>query len=273
MRHKTKMERTHATSEDRTPSSRASETGKAEKDARLITAAVALSMSDVDGQDFDSMIAMYGEEDEQREILIKKSSSGHVCCREILKLAKQAIFALHRRDVEQSQRNIKHCRKLVAETQPITEGFPALRFLGIFVGALEEMAEAEIFFSFISERRLPRFASLHPLRVEEYLGGLMDFTGELNRFAVLRAAEQDLETVSLCRDFVNKIHEKMLLLDLRNSPLRRKYDTLKYTEKKLESLCYELQMGIRLKGFLPPSMTLEPEPMAKPDAEEKEEGR
>ncbi|CBZ54194.1 putative translin [Neospora caninum Liverpool] len=232
----------------------------------MMTAAVALSMGDIDGQDFDSMIALYGQEDEQREIIIKKA-------RDILKLAKQAIFALHRRDVELSERNIKHCRRIVAEVVPVTQEFPALRFLGIFVGALEEMAEAEIFYSFISERRLPQFASLHPLRVEEYLGGLMDFTGELNRFAVLRATEQDLDTVSVCRDFVNKIHEKMLLLDLRNSPLRRKYDTLKYTEKKLESLCYELQMGQRLKGVILPSMALEPEPMPKADAEEKEEGK
>lgn len=54
--------------------------------------------------------------------------------------------------------------------------------LGIYVGALEEWAEASIFFSFIARRRLPRYEDLKSiLRVEEYLGGLMDFTGELNR--------------------------------------------------------------------------------------------
>ncbi|PFH35098.1 translin family protein [Besnoitia besnoiti] len=233
--------------------------------AAVIDASLALCLSDIDGEDFDSMVALYGKEDEQREVIIKKS-------RDILKLSKQAIFALHRRDVEQARRNLTQCQSFIAEVLPITEEFPVLRFVGIFVGALEEMAEAQIFLSFLTEHRLPRFESLHPLRVEEYLGGLMDFTGELNRYAVLRATEQDLASVSLCKDFVNRIHEKMLLLDLRNSPLRRKYDTLKYTEKKLEALCYELKMGEILQGMFLASARMEPEPIVtKGEQEEGEE--
>lgn len=52
---------------------------------------------------------------------------------------------------------------------------------GILVGALEEYAEARIFLHFLEARKLLPFRSLKELRVEEFLGGLMDCTGELNR--------------------------------------------------------------------------------------------
>ncbi|PHJ23200.1 translin family protein [Cystoisospora suis] len=233
----------------------------------VVTLGVAGCLADIDGEDFDRMIAEYGQEDEKREEVIKRS-------RDVLKLSKQAIYALHRGDTSTAKKHLDRSEKCIkSDLMPITQQFPALRFVGIYVGALEEWAEASIFFSFIATRRLPRFQDLKSiLRVEEYLGGLMDFTGELNRFAVLRATEHDVTTVSLCQEFVNRIHEKMLCLDLRNSPLRRKYDSLKYTEKKLESLSYELSMSRKLQGLLLPTMQLEPEPTMNDGGGKGEEG-
>lgn len=92
------------------------------------------------------------------------------------------------------------------------------------------------------------------------------------RFAVLRATEHDVTSVGLCQALVNKIHEKMLCLDLRNSPLRRKYDTLKYTEKKIEALTYELSMSRKLQGIVLPTTQLEPEP-SQGDGKEEDEAR
>jgi hypothetical protein len=42
---------------------------------------------------------------------------------------------------------------------------------------------------------------------------------------------------------VDAIFGAMLQFDLRNGPARKKFDSLKYTLKKLESLLYELQLA------------------------------
>ncbi|OEH74025.1 translin family protein [Cyclospora cayetanensis] len=173
----------------------------------------------LDKDDFYKVIEEYTREDAKREDIIKKS-------RDVLKLSKQAIFALHR----------------------------------MLVAALEEYAEARIFLHFLKTRKLLPFKSLNGLRVEEFLGGLMDCTGELNRFAVLRATEHDATAVHDCCQFVGTVHEQMILLDLRNSPLRRKYDSLKYTQKRLEALVYELAVAARMQNIKLPSMLMEPEP-------------
>ena len=69
---------------------------------------------------------------------------------------------------------------------------------------------------------------------EEFLAGVLGFTEELSRYAVQKATARDLAAVQGCRDVVDAILGQFLQFDLRNSALRRKYDGLKYTLKKLE---------------------------------------
>lgn len=88
------------------------------------------------------------------------------------------------------------------------------------------------------------------------------------RFAVLRATEGDGEAVRSCAEFVGAVHEKMLLMDLRISPLRRKYDAIEYTQKRLEALSYELAFAKRMHNLKLPSMMMEPEPEIAAEQEE-----
>ena len=81
-----------------------------------------------------------------------------------------------------------------------------------------------------------------PCSVEEYLGGALDFTGELNRYAIARATVRDKEAVQSARDLVEALQGQFLRMDLRNGSLRKKYDALKYTLKKLENTLYELSL-------------------------------
>lgn len=78
--------------------------------------------------------------------------------------------------------------------------------------------------------------------VDEYLGGILDFTGELNRVAIAKATNRDTEAVQKARDVVEALQGQFLRLDLRNGSLRKKYDALKYTMKKLENTLYELSL-------------------------------
>ncbi|KAL8443766.1 hypothetical protein Emed_006576 [Eimeria media] len=208
----------------------------------------------VDDAAFQEVIDLYAKEDAKREELIKKS-------RDLVKSSKQAIFAMHRKDLKAARTCLENCQNVMKKDLfPITDEHPTLRLTGLLVSGLEEYAEARIFLHFLETRKLLPFQSLKGLRAEEFLGGLVDCTGELNRYAVLRATEGDERAVHDSANFTSAVHEKMLLMDLRNSPLRRKYDALKYTQKRLEALVYELSLAKRMHNIKLPSMMMEPEP-------------
>lgn len=46
--------------------------------------------------------------------------------------------------------------------------------------------------------------------LDRYLGGVLDFTGELNRYAIARATVRDVEAVRACRDLVEDIMAEFL---------------------------------------------------------------
>lgn len=51
------------------------------------------------------------------------------------------------------------------------------------------------------------------LTVEEYLGGLYDFTGELGRLAVVKATERDLIGVTSYLDLLDDLEARLMQLD------------------------------------------------------------
>jgi predicted translin family RNA/ssDNA-binding protein len=166
--------------------------------------------------------------------VIKKS-------RDVQKLSKQAIFSLHRGDMEQASSRLDGARKAARDLEPLITESPTLRS-GSYSNACEEYAEAVIFSIFLTENRLATPEEIDLANTEEYLGGLLDFTGELNRVAIARATARDVDSVQLARDTVEALQGQFLRLDLRNGSIRKKYDGLKYTMKKLENTLYELSL-------------------------------
>jgi predicted translin family RNA/ssDNA-binding protein len=51
---------------------------------------------------------------------------------------------------------------------------------------------------------------MQPATMNRYLGGVLDFTGELNRYAVLQATRRDVEAVRACRGLVEGIFGQFL---------------------------------------------------------------
>ena len=100
--------------------------------------------------------------------------------------------------------------------------YPHLRF-GALSSALEEWAEAAVFSVFLKEGRIPTMAELEILNRDEYLGGVMDFCGEINRFAVLAATKRDSKSVHSAREVVDALLAQLMLIEFRNGALRRKY--------------------------------------------------
>jgi predicted translin family RNA/ssDNA-binding protein len=173
--------------------------------------------------------------DAQRDTIIRRS-------RDMQKSAKTAIYCLHRADVSGAAREIAAVEGLARELLPPIVAEPTLRY-GSFSAAMEEYAEAAIFAHYLEKGTLLPSSALPLANRDEYIGGLLDFTGELNRHAVLRATARDVAAVARCRELVDAIFGAMLQFDLRNSPIRKKFDALKYTLKKMESLLYELSLA------------------------------
>jgi hypothetical protein len=120
--------------------------------------------------DFEAIRGEMTREDEQRENLIKRS-------REVLKLAKNSIYALHRNDVGKATEMVTAAKEMAKrDLIPLAAGSPQLRH-GALSGALEELAEACIFSTFLAEGRIPTAGELEWTTKEEYLGGIMECVG------------------------------------------------------------------------------------------------
>ena len=167
--------------------------------------------------------------------VIKKS-------RDVQKQSKQAIFSVHRGDIDQAKNRLESAMKAHAELEPLIQETPGLRH-GSFSNAMEEYAEARIFLHFHETKSLLVPADLPQTNTDEYLGGLLDFTGELNRWAVIQATSRKVDDVKYARDCVDAVLSVMMELDLRNGQVRKKYDSLKYCLKNLEKVLYELSLG------------------------------
>ena len=172
--------------------------------------------SPVNADEFSAIIKSMQEEDEQRENLIKRS-------RDVLKCSKQAIYALQRSDPAKAADLIAQGKAGALELIAATASLPHLRAGGALSAALEEWAEAAIFAVFLKEQRIPTMAELEIVNRDEYLGGVMDFCGEVNRFAVLAATRRDAAAVGAAREAVDALLAQLMLFDFRNGNLRRKY--------------------------------------------------
>lgn len=205
----------------------------------------------LDQADFERIDNDMRAYDETREKVIKRS-------RDIQKLSKQAIFSLHRGSTEEAESRLSAAKKAAEELLPLIKGNPTLR-PGSYSNAIEEYAEAVVFRCYLTEGRLMRQGEVELAEVEEYLGGVLDFTGELGRLSIAQATRRDEAAVQKARDLTETIMGQFLQFDLRNGSLRKKYDALKYTLKKMENTLYELSLT---KAGLP----TKPEDVGEPEA-------
>ncbi|KAG3197482.1 hypothetical protein PC128_g6828 [Phytophthora cactorum] len=185
-------------------------------------------------QDFIDMNQEMHEYDEMREKIIKRS-------REILKASKQAIFALHRSDKAEALKLLGNAEKVIPELVALAEKNPSLRD-GALSSSLEEYAEAKCFCYYLDTKCLLPRREVPIVLKNEYLGGVIDFTGELMRYAVVKATSREVDEVKRCKDIVEAISGELIQFDFRNGPLRRKFDSVKYNLRKLENTLYELSL-------------------------------
>lgn len=182
----------------------------------------------LDKKDFLEIRKKLGLIEEKREESIQKS-------REIIKVSKEIIYALHRNDIKNAEEEIKKIKSLLSKLPPRASG------TSMNSVAQQEYVEAMCFYGFVKQQKIPTGAQLK-VNTEEYLMGLCDLTGELVRKAVNEAIKQNYKMVYDIKELVEEIYGEFLHFNLRNSELRKKSDSIKWNLNKLEDLMLSIKL-------------------------------
>jgi len=175
------------------------------------------------------------EFDKQREKTIAAS-------REIIKLSKKIIYALHEGDKKTAANDVKIITakiKQLSKNKDYDTNIASVAF--------QEFVEALTYYWFDTKGYLPTHKQLD-VSVDHYLLGLCDLTGELVRRAIHDGIKQKYESMVAIKDLVAAIHAEFLKLNLRNGELRKKSDSIKYNLQKLEDLVFNIQLYGKLGG-------------------------
>jgi len=188
----------------------------------------------VNKQAFASMQQELARHDALREQLIKAS-------RDALSSSKKAIYSLHRGETATAKAQLANAKKVIAQLNALIRKDAQLATVGAYGEALEEYVEAACYAALMTTKTLPTAQQLG-VNIDSYLPGLCDLVGELVRKAINSVIANDAKTALEIRDFVAQVYQELMLFDFRNTPTRRKFDSIKYGLEKLEDLALQLKM-------------------------------
>jgi len=186
----------------------------------------------INKNDFKKIRDKLSRYDADRERLIKKA-------RDVLKLSKQVIYSIHRRDLKEALSLVKEVKEEKIALDKIASADNRLFYEGSYSQAMQEYVEALAYYGFVKNGKVPTVSSLK-VSSEDYLLGICDLTGELGRRAVT-IANKDPKGVSKIKELVEEIFGEFLKFNLRNSELRKKSDSIKWNLKKLEEISYDIK--------------------------------
>jgi len=148
--------------------------------------------------------------------------------------------------------DLVECRDLVEEVRLAITSSPfftpptVYTEINSFSSAIEKFTTCRLYCNFFEAGKILSLDEVQPCTDEEYLGGCIGMGHELLEYCVGRAAEADLSTIRYCHTLVTQLSDELNQFEFRNSPLRRKYDSLKYIVKKLTDMIYELGLALDL---------------------------
>jgi len=163
---------------------------------------------------------------------------------EITRLSKSIIYSLIRDDKKSAEKYIEEINKKVEEIKGYLSKYPFL-YPNISI-ALQEYAEALIFYHYLTENRIPTHEELGVDEVS-YINGLLDFTGELSRKATEEMIKDNLDFAIKVKKVVEDIYLKMLYMEFKNFDLRKKVD---YVASNLNWLNEKIFYKTLFKGSL-----------------------
>jgi len=196
-------------------------------------------MGMINKKSFAAMRKEIEQFDSLREKLIKDS-------RDVLKLSKAAIYSIHRHNISEASTQLSKAKAAIKKLKSLIKKDSALSGVGAYSEAIEEYVEAACYYGFIKNNKLPTAKDLG-VETAIYLQGVCDLVGELVRKAINSSIKSEYKTALKIKDFVADIYEELMMFDFRNSPVRRKFDSIKYGLDKLENLVIELKLKKKIK--------------------------
>jgi len=180
----------------------------------------------IDKKDFASIRTELDNSEEKRDALMQES-------REIIKLSKYIIYAIHRDDLKKAESLSK---KITAKTKKLDnyENLTGMKHV-----AQQEYVEAIALLNYAKSKKIPARKTFG-VPTESYLSGIADLSGELVRMAVNFAINKNDKEVMKIKDVVEEIYGEFLQLNLRNGELRKKSDQIKWSLNKLEGMAYDI---------------------------------
>ena len=207
--------------------------GNAAKRARIEADSSAPAFTLLDGPELDALRARMDAYDKLREDVIKQS-------RDIQKLAKQAIFSVHRGALGEAKQKLEQSSQMVKVIEAMVAPHPGLR-AGAFGNSIEEWAEGALTLAWVERRCILTRAELPFVSLSEYVGALSDFTGEIGRLAVAAASRRDLEAVRAVLQADVAIFAGLMQVNV-SGKFGKKVDAVAQNLRKLEDVVYELSM-------------------------------
>lgn len=188
----------------------------------------------LDKKAFSEMRNYMEQFDKLREQLIAET-------RIVLKSSKAAIYAAHRGDMKDADKLLAEAKDMIKKMDTLLKKDPRLvRSTGAYSDALEEYGEAACYVHYLKTKEIPTAKQLG-IDVEVYLSALSDLVGELVRKAINSSIKGEYKTALEIKDFVSELYQELMLFDWRNTPVRKKFDAIKYGLEKLEDLSLKIK--------------------------------
>ncbi len=187
----------------------------------------------IDTKEFEKIRGLLEKDEKIREDMIHRS-------RMLIQASKKLIYSLHRdgKDAENLYDALGRKKK---ELEDSVKGCSEHLKLSMYSIGMQEYAEAACYYSYLKDKKLLSHSELG-IGYEDYLLGLCDLTGELGRKAVFSTIAGDYDAVRDIRNMVDGIYKEFLQINLRNSELRKKSDSIKWNLKKIDEIMYDLKI-------------------------------
>jgi len=187
----------------------------------------------IDKKLFEKLQKDYDSYDIGRRIIIKHSN-------DVLKLSKQAIFALHRDNIKDAKKKISEAGKELKYLEKKIKAEEGLKYEGSYLAGVEEFVEANLFLQFIDKGKVGGIEGYN-IATNSYLGGFCDLTGEIVRRAVYLATNRKYKEVAKCQKAIEEVLAQLIQMNLAGV-LRTKFDQAKNSLRKIEDIMYDLEL-------------------------------
>lgn len=178
---------------------------------------------------FEKLTKEYEKHDLAREGVIRVS-------RDVIRTSKKIISAVHNNKLGEAD---KYKQKILKEIALMRKQKEFAK-TGSYSIAIQEYIEAILLLEYAKTGKILGFSNFS-CTPDEYIMGICDFVGELQRRSVLKVSKGDKKEIKNIYTDVRKIYDGLLDFSFRGE-VRKKFDLVKYVMIRLEEIQLELKL-------------------------------